>query len=234
MSLIERSLAFAAEAKDLDALKKSANMVAAVGTRAQMLETALANLRLAGGQRALLQQRGIKVDADVSSAEGFVHHLTVLKAATMDNPSAVTEGAPKTLNPLRAFTTTLSEASAAAWGRYVSAELPRVGADILPVLAQVPALKIRVESFRTLQSAALGKANNLPTGGSDFEAFDKAAAACQAAWDALDADSIPVGVTRFIRSATSEAGAPIDSLTDEVSDWLKAHKLAASFTIRAR
>jgi hypothetical protein len=234
MTLIERSLAFAAEAKDLDALKKSANLVTAVGTRAQMFESALANLRLAGGQRALLQQRGITVDADVSSAEGFVHHLTVLKAATTDDPSAVTEGAPKTLNPLRAFTTTLSEAGTAAWRSHVSAKLPRVGADILPVLAQVPALRTRVESFRALQSSALSKANSLPTGSSDFEALDKAAAACQAAWEALDADSIPIGVTRFLRSATSDSGATIDSLTDEVCAWLKAHNLSASFTIRPR
>jgi hypothetical protein len=234
MTLIERSATFADSAKDLDALKKSANLVAAVGTRAQMFETALANLRLTAGQFALLRRQGVAVDADLSSVGGFVHHLSVLKAASMVDPSILTEDAPKTLTPLRAFTTALSEACAKAWRGYVDGKLPRVGADLLPVLAQIPALKARVESFRVLQFTALSKANNLPTGLVEFEALDQAAAACHAAWEALDADSIPVSVTRFLRGATSIAGADIESLTDEVSVWLTAHHLSASFTIRAR
>ncbi|MGC1301450.1 MAG: hypothetical protein WA840_03655 [Caulobacteraceae bacterium] len=234
MTLIERSVTFANGAKDLDALKKSANLVTAVGTRAQMFETALANLRLAAGQFALLQEHGVTVDTDRSSVDGFVHHLGVLRAATLADPSVLTEDAPKTLTPLRAFSAALSEACATAWGRYVDGKLPRVGADLLPVLAQVPALKARVEGFRALQTAALSKADSLPTGAADFAALDQAASACHAAWEALDADSIPFGVTRFLRSATSRAGADIDSLTEEVSTWLKAHNLAASFTIRAR
>lgn len=235
MSLIERSVAFAEAARDLDGLKKAANLVSAVGTRAQMFESALANLRLAGGQLTLLRDHGVTVQVDVSSATGFAHYLTALKVSMADDPSAVTvsDVGQKTLTPLRAFTTSLSEACAAAWRAHVIARLPRVGTDLLPVLAQVPALKARVERFRSLQAAARGRADSLPTSEADFKAFERAADACHAAWQALDAEGIPAHVTRFLRGATSNAGAPLDSLTDEVSAWLETHKLSASFTIRA-
>jgi hypothetical protein len=236
VSLIERSVAFAEAAKDLDGLKKAANLVNAVGTRAQMFEAALANLRLASGQLALLRDHDVTVEADVSSAAGFIHYLTALKTSTADDPSAVTTSdvGQKTLTPLRAFTTSLSEACITAWRAHVNAKLPRVGADLLPVLAQVPALKARVERFRSLLASARGQADALPTGPADFDALEQTAQACHAAWQALDAEGIPANVTRFLRGATSDAGAGLDSLTDEVSAWLETHNISASFTIRAR
>jgi hypothetical protein len=234
--LIDRSIAFATSAKDLDGLKKSANLVNALGTRAQMFEAALATLRLACGQLALLRQQGVTVEAEVSSADGFVHHLTALKVATADDPATVTAGdiQLKTLTPLRSFTGNLSEACATAWRNHVSDSLPRVGGDLVPVLAQVPALKARVERFRGLQAAARSKADSLPTSAADFEALAQAAEACREAWQALDAEDIPAGVTRFLRAATSDSGASLDLLSSEVAAWLQAQNLAASFKIRAR
>lgn len=235
MSLIERSMAFAESAKELDGLKKAANLVSLVASRAQQFEAALGGLRLAGGQLTLLKERGLAIDADVSSAVGFAYHLAALKDATIDNPTAVTisDVATKTLTPLKAFTGTVTGACAEAWRDHVDASLPRVG-DLVPVLARVPALKTRVESFRTLQAQAHAKADAVPTSVSDIEAFEQAATASHAAWNALDADDIPPSVTRFLRGATSEGGAGLDSLTDEVITWLRAQSLVPSFAIRAR
>jgi hypothetical protein len=236
MSLIDRSRAFAESAKQLDGYKKATTLVTAVGSRANQLENALGKLRLAGGQLAFLRERGVKVAADVSSSTGFSHHLGELQTATADDPSAVTasEVQIKTLTPLNTFSQTISDACDTAWKQHVAAVLPRVGADLVAVLGQVPALRVRVERFRTLLAAAHAKAHAPPTSLGDFEAFEGAASACHEAWTALDADDIPAHVTRFLRDATSDAGASLESLSDgAVADWLKAQGLDRSFVIRA-
>jgi hypothetical protein len=235
MNLIERSITFAESAKELDGLKKAANLVSLVASRAQQFEAALGELRLAVGRLALLRKRGLTVDVDVSPAKGFAHHLAALKDSTTLDPTAVTisDVATKTLTPLKAFAGTVTEACNKAWRGHVAACLPRVG-DLVPVLARVPAQKTRVERFQTLQATARARANAVPTSISDVEAFEQAASASHTAWNALDADDIPLSVTRFLRNATSEGGAGLDSLTDEVITWLRAQDLIASFAIRAR
>lgn len=236
MSLLDRSRALADSAKDLNALKKSANLVKAVDSRAAQLEDALARLRLAGGQLQLLRSRRIDVNVDLGPANGFVLFLSELRTATAIDPAAVTESeiGVKTVTPLKTFANTIAQANEAAWRAHVTESLPRVGADLVQVFGQIPALKARVERFRTLQTAARSLADRPPTSSADLDALEQAAKACTEAWQALDADDIPAAVTRFLRGATSDSGAGLDSLTDEVKTWLTAHNLSASFTIRAR
>lgn len=236
MSLVERSTAFAAIATELDGLRKAASLVTAVGSRATQFETALAKLRVVSGQLRLLREQGVSVVAEMGSAAGFSHHLTELKAAVAADPSAATapEVGLKTFTPLGTFTKTISDACETAWRAHVTAGLPRVGTDLIPVLARVPALRAKVERFRTLQASAKAFAETLPSAATDVDAFRRTAADCHAAWDALDAEGIPPRVTQFLRAATSEAGAGLDSLDTEVIDWLAAQDLGRSFVIRAR
>jgi len=236
VSLLDRSKTLAEIAKELNALKKSANVVKAVDSRATQLEEALANLRLAGGRLQLLRGRDIEVDVDLAPASGFVVFLTEIKTSMAADPGAITASdiGVKTLAPLKSFVSAVAQANEVAWKRHVTESLPRAGADLVQVFAQIPALKARVERFRALQTAARAFADRLPTGSADLDALERAANACKDAWQALDADDIPVVVTRFLRGATSDAGAALDSLTDEVKAWLSAQNLTGSFTVRAR
>ena len=236
MSLLHRSKALADSAKDLNALKKSATLVKAVESRATQFEEALAKLRLAGGQLQLMRGRHIEVDVDLSPANGFVLYLSEIRTLTAQDPAAVTasEIGVKTLTPLKNFAGAIAQANEVAWRRHVTESLPRVGADLVQVFGQIPALKARVERFRALQASAKSLADRLPTGRADLEALEQAAEACKVAWQALDADDIPADVTHFLRGATSDTGAALDSLTDQVKAWLTAQNLTASFTIRAR
>lgn len=236
MTLIERSRAFATDVTELDRLQKTADLVSAVGSRAEQLEFSLAKLRLAVGQLRMLRERGVAVTVDLSPSAGFAHHLANLADAAAADPAAVTapEVKTRTLNPLGTFTKTITDSCKEAWGAHVKARLPRVGTDLIPVLARVPALRAKVERFRTLQASAQDFAETLPTGAGDVEAFHRTAADCQAAWDALDAEAIPPRVMQFLRAATSEAGAGLDSLDQEVTDWLEVQDLCRSFVVRTR
>lgn len=236
MTLIERSRAFATTATELDGLRKAANLVSAVGSRATQLESSLAKLRLAAGQLRLLRRRGVPVTVDLSPAAGFAHYLAALQAATAADPAAITapEVSSRTLTPLGTFTKTIGDACEEAWRTHVTASLPRVGADLIPVLARVPAFRAKVERFQKQQASAKAFAETLPRSAADIDAFRRTAADCHAAWDALDAVGIPPRVTQFLRAATSEAGAGLDSLDQEVTDWMAAQDLGRSFVIRAR
>ncbi|MBS5904542.1 MAG: hypothetical protein KIC89_17865 [Acetobacteraceae bacterium] len=236
MTLIERSRAFVATASELDGLRRAASLVSAVGSRATQLEGALAKLRLKAGQLRLLREQGVAVTVDLGPARGFVHYLEALATATSADPSAITapEVSVRTLRPLGAFTETISDACDEAWQAHVTASMPRLGADLVPVLGRVPALKAKVERFRTLQASAKAYAETVPSSAAGIDAFRRAAADCHAAWDALDAEGIPPRVAVFLRAATSAAGADLDSLDQEVAEWLTAHDLRRSFVIRAR
>ena len=236
MTLIERSRAFATTATELDGLQKAADLVSAVGSRATQLESALAKLRLAAEQLRALREQGVAVPVDLSPAAGFVHYLSDLQAATAADPAAITapEASARTLNPLGTFTKSIGDACKQAWEAHVTASLPRVGTDLIPVLARVPALRAKVEHFRTQQASAQAFAKTLPSGAADVDLFRRTAADCHAAWHALDAAGIPPRVTQFLRAATSDAGAALDSLDQEVTNWLAAQDLRRSFVIRAR
>lgn len=236
MNLIERSLAFATTATELDGLRKAANLVSAVGSRATQLESSLAKLRLASGQLKVLREQGVVVTVDLSAAAGFAHYLATLQANTAADPAAITapEVSSRTLTPLGNFTKTIRDACEEAWRAHVTATLPRVGTDLIPVLGRVPALRAKVERFRTLQASAMSRVETLPSSAAEVDAFRRTAADCHAAWDALDAEGIPTQVTHFLHAATSEAGASLDSLDQEITDWLAAQDLGRSFVIRAR
>lgn len=85
-----------------------------------------------------------------------MHYLEALATATSADPLAITapDVSTRTLKPLGAFTETISDACDKAWQAHVTASMPRLGADIIPVLVRVPALKAQVERFRTLQASA--------------------------------------------------------------------------------
>ncbi|MER2507994.1 MAG: hypothetical protein ABTQ27_04450 [Amaricoccus sp.] len=236
MTFIERSRAFATTATELDGLRRAANLVSAVGSRATQLESSLATFRLAAGQLRLLREQGVAVTVDLSPAAGFVHYLAALQAATAADPAAITapEVSARTLAPLGAFTKTISDACEGAWRAHVTESLPRVGTDLIPVLARVPALRAKVERFQKQQNAAKAFADTLPQGAAAIDTFRRTAADCHAAWDALDAEGIPPRVTQFLRAATSEVGADLDSVDQEVTNWLAAQDLDRSFVIRAR
>lgn len=236
MSLLERSTAFAANAVELDGLRRAASLVTAVGSRASQYEAALGKLRLAAGQFALLRAQGIEVAAEVSSAAGFIHHLTALQAAIAADPAAATSAdvGGKSLAPLDSFTSKLAATCQAAWEAHVAAALPQVRGDLLQVLSRVPALRTRAEQFRTLLAQAEARASSVPRSAAEVAAFTALAASCHAAWQALDAEEMPSGVAPFVQAATSIQGASLDLLTEDVETWLEEHKLLSSFVVRAR
>jgi len=155
MTLIERSRAFANTATELDGLRKAANLVSAVGSRATQLESSMAMLRLAAEQLRLLREQDVTVTVDLTPAAGFAHNLAALQTATAADPAAITapEVSSRTLTPLGTFTKTVSDACKEAWRAHVMASLPRVGTDLISVLARIPALRSKVDRFRTLRAS---------------------------------------------------------------------------------
>jgi len=235
VNLIERSKAFQDAAGELDALRASATIVQATGSRASQLEATLAKLRLAIGRMTFLRGVGIEVVADVNTAAALRQRLKAFQADVSAAPAAVnsTEFAPRTLNPIGALADRIDAACLEAWSKHVRQRVPRVNADLVLVLRRVTVLRGRIDKFNALQTDALKWEARLPAACEDFDRFESLAAECTAAWQAVGADGIPRQVAEFLQRATSDAGAEFASY-GAVSDWIRANGLETSLVIRIR
>lgn len=235
MNLIERSQAFREAAGELDALRASATIVQATGSRASQLELALAKLRLVVGKMKLLHELKIEVSAEVRTAPALRQRIATFKSNVAADPSAADDAEfnVKTLGPLGLLADRIDTACLQAWAAYVRNHVPRVNADLVQVLRRVTVLRARIDSFNAASAEAAKWETRLPTSREEFDLFERLAADCSAAWQAVGADGIPRQVATFLQQATTEGGAEFASYA-AVEDWIREHGLETSLVIRIR
>lgn len=236
MALPERSRQLAIDAIDLKAREGMAEQVRAVSARAEAFELALGELRAAVGRMRLLIARGVPVTANLKAAPGTRRNVAEWRVRVASDPAVVVAGGgdvlPQMLNPAKALTKSMTEATAAAWGRHVKNSLPAVTEEHLNVRAKIPAQKTKVDEFRQLRDRALSLAKATPTHAAEMDLFEVYRDQCLAAWRDLDSDGLPPDVGKLLRDAGTPAGAVLDLITPATLEWLKANGLYAKFRVR--
>ena len=66
----------------------------------------------------------------------------------------------------------------------------------------------------------------------ELDEFDEATAQLRSAWSVLDVASLSEEIVAFLRAANSAQGAPLDSLTEQVREWLEQRGAASHYVIR--
>lgn len=237
MSLLKDSEALAEAARSVKAAESLAAQVKAVTARADKLTTVTQDLKSASGRTKALRGRGVVVDVDVRSAPGTRHFVTEWRVAVAKDASAALGTGdqvvqPKIIGPAQRLADALDAASAAAWRAHAHARLPRFTEDVLVLLASLPGQRAAVSAFRERYQRVAMLADSPPKNDGEFARFDQLAASCDKAWKELDGQDLPLAVRRFVREAGSSAGAPLNSLTSEVLQWLTTHRLVDGFRIR--
>jgi hypothetical protein len=62
--------------------------------------------------------------------------------------------------------------------------------------------------------------------------FDEATAQLRSAWSVLDVANLSEEIVAFLRAANSAQGAPLDSLTEQVREWLEQRGAAGYYVVR--
>ena len=120
----------------------------------------------------------------------------------------------------------------AAWQRHAGARVPGVNNDVLNVLSRIPALKSSVDAVWLGLRELDALLQRLPANTAEIEAFETKVSDVRRKWDAFDSRQLPQEVLQFLKDAGG-AGAPLESFTDTVQQWLREHRLTASFRIRS-
>ena len=237
MNLIERSGKLATDVVEIKALNAVAGQAEAIRTRAAQFEEALGVLRLSAGSARKLRERNISLEAETQPAAGIAHFVGQLFDAVKDDPAAILAAQdvqPKILGPLGKLSSHLQNAADQAWGRHIRQQLPSVSVELLDALGRVPALRPKVEHFRSLRDRATSLGARAPTKDADFDVAAVLIDQCNTAWRELDAEGIPKDLLQFFREAAGPLGANIGRLSPTVIAWLEQHRLTEAFGIRIR
>jgi len=160
--------------------------------------------------------------------------LTSLQKNYHNDPSFLSKD--KTLRDiLRSMSTfqyNIRSALGLAWARYTQKHIKYLNDDLLNVLAAVPQFKNAVDSIRVLQGQLRILSDKLPDT-ECFQDFQNMTLKLNQLWKSLKADDLPTEVIGFLRSV-GEDGAPLDSLTEEVRQWLRNRHIEESFHVVIR
>lgn len=113
-----------------------------------------------------------------------------------------------------------------AWQNYVTKQFEPMNRDLLAALERCGFRK-EIQAIRDCNND-VSAAIELPQNSQDIHTFDAAIKAYQERLNELDA---PEAVRQFLVDAVSR-GASLDSLTEEVRNWLDARNLNNSFQVR--
>jgi hypothetical protein len=122
----------------------------------------------------------------------------------------------------------LERRATGAWQRYTAQKMPDISVDVLTALEDDPTVAriIRLsEGLRRLRDRPIPSTEVL-------NQFDEATAQLRSAWSVLDVANLSEEIVAFLRAANSAQGAPLDSLTEQVREWLEQRGAAGHYVIR--
>jgi hypothetical protein len=122
----------------------------------------------------------------------------------------------------------LERRATGAWQRYTAEKMPDISADILTALEDDPTVAKIINL-----SEGLRRLRDRPIPSPDvMYQFDEATAQLRSAWSVLDVANLSEEIVAFLRAANSAQGAPLDSLTEQVREWLEQRGAAGYYVIR--
>ena len=126
----------------------------------------------------------------------------------------------------------LERRATGAWQRYTAQKMPDISAEVLTALEDDPRAGSTVARIMRL-SEGLRRLRDRPIPSPEaLKEFDETTAQLRSAWSVLDVASLSEEIVAFLRAANSAQGAPLDSLTEQVREWLEQRGAAGHYVIR--
>jgi hypothetical protein len=205
------------------------------GFRGQLQEIDRAAVRIAPRVKTwrLFRERSIGNWSPEPQAGVLLQQIIELRARyDSDRASILGPNRLAILRSIHALADTLEQRLLATWKAHAQVLVPAVNNDVLNVLSRIAALRSSVDAvwtgLRELDALLL----RLPGSAAEIDAFEAKAADVRMKWDAFDSRHLPQEVLRFLKDAGG-TGAPLDTLTETVQQWLRENHLTASFRIRS-
>ena len=126
----------------------------------------------------------------------------------------------------------LERQATGAWQRYTAQKMPDISVDVLTALEDDPRGGSTVARIMRL-SEGLRRLRERPVPSPEvLKEFDETTAQLRSAWSVLDIANLSEEIVAFLRAANSAQGAPLDSLTEQVHEWLEQRGAAGHYVIR--
>lgn len=230
MMLSERSQRLQRQIADVQERAASVGMLQALKTAGEKFEESRQDLaRLRDVERAL-KARAVAVaepghlrTTALVAVRGYRGSLNSSAAA---EPQVITP----LLNQLRAAANEARSRLTSAWAEYVRSQAPSLNTTVLAVLRGIPSLRAPATNLERCLRTIEGWRNSLPNDGNAVAAFDADVAEAKRMWQQLGGDDLGPDVTQFLQAAATSS-ATIESLTPEITEWLKRHKVWNAFRI---
>jgi hypothetical protein len=117
------------------------------------------------------------------------------------------------------------------WAAHVESVVQTPGSDQLDVFAKIPAFQKVTAELRQLYEERTRLSQSLPMSDDEAQAPHRLAAQIEDAWARLGGDA-PETVLELLRAAGTPTGAALDTLTNEVREWLDDHGVTDALRIR--
>ena len=215
-------------------LEKAAGECDRFETRADQLDQLSSKLDTSVWSVTLLKNCEIDVAVNVSAGGLLATAAEMKRLVETDRASAVSDTSgfgPRFKRPLDDVCAKTEAAAADAWRRHVDATWPRVNQEMMHVLRRVKGFAGSVSTVLDLDGKRERYRAMAPRCEEDIRQYRAAVEALQDALRSLGSDDLPDHVVRFMRRAGT-GGLPLDELTTETVDWLKAHDLLGQFVVK--
>lgn len=174
---------------------------------------------------------GVKVDR--AARRSLVDKLAELSAQVVRDPSQVGQGSEfnNFKDALGDYNRALGEVADQEWAARREAALTATSKGMLPFWETIPELREDALEVTELLSAIEAKSRP-EQDPSRLKLFLENCESIQERAERLNAFEAPAEVRSFLKAARTGSGAPWESLTDEVRDWLGEHGLLNTLRVR--
>lgn len=183
-----------------------------------------------------LRARAIQGLDATSHVTPLLQRITSMRGSFDEDPSWIIDNDRFNPNPfrgnLRGLHSTLDAHISQAWTHYTEERMPPISEDLLNLFGMIPDFVPTVRKVRDLLAKINTRRNKRLPDEQDFVAFDALIEEVEEEWKGLRSDNLPGSVMRFLRSSAGREGAPLSSLTPEVTAWLTERGIVESFHIR--
>lgn len=223
-ALVATYRAVSGEKAQLQVLRQRSSELVSFRTRINKLRVA----------NDLLKRRRLQTDTVCPLADNVLNIVSKL-SALVSTPGALggSEATPLFNSLNRGGALSLGQievAITATWQTFVDDQAGKYDVGILADWEHVPDFRVVARSIRATQSKLSDLKSRLPSGDDDFDRVQTLSQQLKEAWKEIE--NTPTKVLRFLREASTIAGAPLARLDDEVLEWIRQRKLEASFKVR--
>jgi hypothetical protein len=232
--ILEDAARLKALAAEVTVLRRSQQYGQSLAHRRQLVDALLTRTRKAWASSAALSERLGEAQSSSPLFETALAKISEWRSAldqdlgqalTGDLFTGVQASADKAMRELERQAT-------GAWQRYTAQEMPDISAEVLTALEDDPRAGSTVARMMRL-SEVLRRLRDRPIPSPEvMNEFDEATAQLRTAWSALDVANLSEEIVAFLRAANSAQGAPLDSLTEQVHEWLEKRDAAGHYVIR--